>query len=103
MNVPVFNLYDKLLDKVRYNLNTQFDRKKFLEFIKTTNDPVVHSTIYAIIKHHSNVHQTYIDSSIPYKGEFKKSNLKFNVDDLPDELQGILYEYITSYMDINGL
>jgi hypothetical protein len=103
MSVPVFNLYDKLLDRVKYNTNIKFDRKKFLDFIKSTTDSTVHSTIYAIIKHHSNIQQNHVDSSIPYKGEFKKSNLKFNIDDLPSELQNILYEYRISYMEINDI
>ncbi len=97
MSVPTFKLYDELC-AMNPDDDVVMDKKKIIDAIKTTQDPVLHTTLYAIIKHHSNLERGAVESDIPYSGEFKKHNLKFNIDNLPVSLQKIIQNYIHLYL-----
>jgi hypothetical protein len=101
--IPTFELYEQLVSALTvesYMTDITDTRlkpvlfKKFVDFVKVS-DQRIHNTIYALIKHHDNVHHAKILCNVPYGGEHRANgNMKLSFEELPHRLQAMLLVYM---------
>lgn len=89
-----FPLYDTLCtDVCNIDLTTK-QKDEFMKLVKNI-DPVGAERIYVSIRmfqlENSEDKSTF---KIPYGGKFVKNDLKFDFNDLPNELKQILYKFV---------
>ena len=95
-----FPLYDNIITKLEEqntNISTPIqnaDKIKFAEFVKNSNQNV-HEFIYMLIKVHQLKADNTSSTNLPYNGKEQKSGLKFDIDNIPSQLQHILLEFYT--------
>lgn len=100
MSIPFFPLYNNLrsrIDEENVKQLTPAERSQFFQFIKEheMRDNVVHETIYALIKHHSNIENHGITLDVPYDAEYRKNkSMKFSFTKIPPILQQVLWEFM---------
>lgn len=90
----MFPLYSILCQRsTSHSKLTLPQKKSVVTYIQ--NNPDKHSVIYALIKIHYNNERGSITPDItPYHGiVLNKEDMEFNLDEIPTELQYILYEY----------
>lgn len=94
-----FPLYDTLNTKVsNKDLSQEIDKSKFLKGIQTLDQDGLNK-IYALIRYHEQVNTSYKLNSIPFNGKFIDNELIFNLDDIPTQLQYILFEFISVHLE----
>jgi hypothetical protein len=90
-----FPLYDNIISKLNENnvdINTPVTNEnkiKFTEFVKSSQQNV-HEFIYMLIKVHQLKSDNLSSTNLPFNGKEQKSGLKFDIDNLPNQLQHIL-------------
>lgn len=94
-----FPLYNTLINDK--NIPNSITTKQQLEFIKKIKkvDVTGRELIYALIKNHHLLSERKNTCFIsPYKGIKKKKSISFNLLNLPDKLQSILYFFIIKHL-----
>lgn len=88
VNFPLYNSLIKDVDNIVPN------NEKFLKLIKDF-DANGYELVYALIRTHQ--YHTLKDVEdvelIPYGGKYIKNEMKFDLNDLPEDLQKILYKF----------
>ena len=98
--MSTFPLYENLKND---NNNVTIDKPDFIKKFKLLDIPS-HSLIYALIKSYQIDNKINIlSSSLPFDGKKLKSKgrIKFNLNNLPPELQIILYKFVLLDSKIN--
>jgi len=89
-----FPLYDDLLKKVREDELTIKEKDEFMKIIKNIDDNGA-ELIYALIRTYQL--ENCEDKStfkLPFGGKFVKDDIKFDLNELPNELKHILYQFV---------
>lgn len=91
-----FPLYDILKNKSK-NIKSLSEKQidEFIEFVEKSIDiPDIHEHLYIIIKKYNIIEFNGQNYSIPFNGKQNNSEISFEIDDLPDELQRMLYSFV---------
>jgi len=89
-----FPLYENLIKNVSQDDLTFDHKEEFIKLCKTV-DTSGAELIYALIRTYQL--ENCEDKStfkLPYGGKFVKSDMKFDLNDLPNELKHVLYNFI---------
>jgi hypothetical protein len=88
VNLPLYNSLIKDVENIVPN------NEKFLKLIKDF-DTSGYELVYALIRAHQYNTTKDIDDVeiIPYGGKYIKNEMKFDLNDLPEDLQKILYKF----------
>ena len=96
--MPNFPLYDNIVQKIAEQdivttspLSLE-NKTKFVDFVKVSNQNV-HDFIYMLIKIYQLKFDTTSSTNLPFNGKEQKCGLKFDVDNIPPQLQHILFEF----------
>ena len=94
-----FPLYDNLTKNLPLEEMTIKQKDKFMKLIKD-NDETGSELIYALIRlyqlENSEDKSTF---KLPYGGKFIKNDMKFDLNDFPNELKHILLKFIIMHLD----
>lgn len=88
-----FPLFDSLIKDIKNEELTTKEKDEFMKLIKNL-DQDGYELVYALIRVYQNENSE--DKStfkIPYGGVFVKSDINFNLNDLPHELMQIIYKF----------
>jgi len=97
-----FPLYSNICNKISTNLKefTDADKKNLQKMYKKCPEES-HELIYALIKSYQIDNDIEPDSNTPFYGKVLKSGIKFDINNFPNKLQNILYEFIKMNLDKN--
>lgn len=92
-----FPLYDNLIKKIPNKDLTAIQKNKFMKNIKNI-DSNTQELFYAIIKTYETENNKDKNINIPYGGEYKDTNLTFNLEEFPTCLKQMLYKFLNMHM-----
>jgi len=92
-----FPLFNQLFQSVKDNNPpplTDLEKTMIVQTIKSLNDQE-HEILYIVMRiyqlKHEHINTQYI---LPYNGKHQKKGIKFELDQLPEQLQLIIHEFI---------
>lgn len=97
----LFPLYDTLNAKVsNKDLSQGIDKTKFLKGIQTLDQDGLNK-MYALIRYHEQLQTNPQIKTIriPFNGKYIDGELTFDLDDIPNQLQHILFEFIILHLE----
>ena len=93
-----FPLYDNLLNKTSSSDLTVKQKEEFTKMIKNI-DQNGYELIYILIRifqiENNEDKSTF---KLPYGGKYVKNDIKFNLEDLPNQLKQILYKFLNIHI-----
>ena len=94
-NFPLFdNIVRKLAERDNSTTSPISPENKatFVNFVKGS-DQTLHEFIYMLIKVYQLKYDTTSSTNLPFNGKEQKCGLEFDVDNIPPDLQHILFEF----------
>lgn len=89
-----FPLYDNLLKKISNDDLATKQKDEFMKIVKTI-DVNGSELIYALIRTYQlENNEDKSTFKLPYGGKFVKDDMKFDLNELPNELRHILYQFV---------
>lgn len=89
-----FPLYDSLLIDTTHDDLTTKQKDEFIKLVKKI-DPAGHELVYVLIRvyqiENSEDKSTF---KTPYGGKYVKTDLKFDLNELPNQLRQVLYKFV---------
>lgn len=94
-----FPLYNSLSIEVENKRLSTQQKRSFIKNVEKMDQEGL-ELIYALIKKHQlSSSDGYISHTLPYNGMNKDNEILFDINDLPFELQQILFKFIRKHID----
>ena len=93
-----FPLYDDLLKKSTNDELTTKQKDEFMKIVKNIDSNGA-ELIYALIRTYQlENNEDKSTFKLPYGGKFVKDDMKFDFNELPNELKNILYQFVLIHL-----
>jgi hypothetical protein len=93
-----FPLYDRLLIGLPVGPLTRIRKKTFVSSVSKL-DTNGHELVYALIRMHQIQHEDD-RADLPWKGSVKSTGIEFDLNDMPNILQQILFKFAKTHMTV---
>lgn len=92
-----FPLYDRLLTDIPQGPLSRIRKRTFISNLGKM-DQSGHESVYALMRMHQSTNDT--SETLPWKGELIRGDIKFDLDEIPHNLQQILYKFSKTHLEL---